>query len=224
MAAGNIGSMFQAGIDVLGSSVDEETGTVILQTGDISNEFHEADNVEIWGPVNWIARPSTPQPGKANASCQAITIRESDNDKAFAFRDLRLQKNGALQPGEFMACAGGEDGSAQGRILGKANGTVALYTSEGNASGGGSIAVQVNATDGVALSTPWGAITISPEGLKIVWGSSGIQLNNDGITLIGKGIALNGANVSLGSNAVQPIIWGPTGISGVASTSVKVAI
>lgn len=223
MAAGNIGSVFQAGIDVLGSSVDEETGTVILQTGDIANEFHEADNVEIWGPVNWIARPSTPQPGKANASCQAITIRESDNDKAFAFRDIRLQKNGALLPGEFMACAGGEDGNAQGRILGKANGTVALYTSQGNVSGGGSIAIQVNATDGISLATPWGNLTIGPDGIKMAWGTSAIQLDNTGITLIGQGIAANSGNISLGAGAILPAIYGPTGISGVASTSVKIA-
>lgn len=223
MAAGNPGGMFLTGIDVLGSSVDEATGTIILQTGDVSNAFHETDNVEAWQPFCWQGRPSNPKPGTSTPSCQVLVLRESDNDKAFASRDLRTQKNGAIQPGEFMACAGGEDGSAQGRILGKANGTIAMYTSEGNVEGGGSIAIQVNATDGVALSTPWGAITISPEGLKIVWGSSGIQLNNDGITLIGQGIAVNSGNVSLGAGAILPALYGPTGVAGVASTSVKIA-
>lgn len=217
-------SMFEVGIDVLASSVDPNTGTVILSTGDANNAFTEADNVEIWGPVNWLARPSNPTPGKTNASCQALVLRQSNNDVAHAFRDLRTQKNAALSAGEFMACAGGDDGTSQGRILGKGNGTVALYTSEGNVSGGGSIAIQVSPTDGVVLSTPWGAITIGPNGLKIGWGSSGIQLNNEGITIIGTGIALNGANVSLGANAVQPVLWGASGPAGIASTSVKTAI
>lgn len=223
MAAGNIGSMFQTGVDCLGTSVDPSTGTIIVATGDVNNQFHETDNVELWGPVNWIARPSNPTPGETNKSCQFLVLRESDNDKAFGARDLRLQLNGQVNAGEFMACAGGEDGKSQGRILGKSSGTIAMYTSEGNVEGGGSIAIQVNATDGVALSTPWGAITIGPDGLKIVWGSSGIQLNNDGITLIGQGIAVNSGNVSLGAGAILPALYGPTGVAGVASTSVKIA-
>lgn len=220
-ASGN----FLTGVDLLGSVVDPATGTIILQTGDVANQFSEADNVESWQTTGVISRPSNPQPGTPNGACQGFIVRQSNNDVCLATRDIRSQKiAGSLQPGETCVYAAGVDGNAQARLLLKANGNAALYTSQGNTQGGASIMVQVNATSGITLSTPWGALSIGQDGIKLAWGGgSAIQLNDAGITLIGQGIALNGANVSLGANAVTPVLVG-TGPTGIGSTSVKAAL
>jgi len=225
MSSPSRGGEIQPGIDLIGSYVDPGTGTIILQTGDVVNGFSESDSVTLWQPIGYLARPSNPTPGTNNASCQGIVIRQSNNDICQGTRDIRSQKiAGSLQPGEVCMFGGGVDGKAQARVLLKSNGTAAMYTSQGNVEGGASIAIQANATEGISLATPWGAKSIGPNGLKIVFGSSGIQMDANGITLIGEGIAVNSSNVSLGANAINPAIYGPSGVSGVASTSVKIGI
>lgn len=214
---------FQSGIDILGSTVDEETGTVLLQTGDVANEFPEVGDVESWQPTGFISRPSNPTP--KSGACQALIMRCSDNDKCIGTRDLRSQSlAGSLGPGEFCLFSAGADGKSQGRVLGKDNGTIALYTSEGNVEGGASVALQVS-PDGIRLFGPWGAITLTSEGIKLATADgAAIELAGGKATIIGTEVNLNGGSVGLGANASMPVLWGPTGIAGVASLSVKVGI
>jgi len=215
---------FQNGIDILGTEVDPETGTVLSQTGDAPNKQTDSDGVKMLFPPGFIARPPAPTPdGKA---CQALVRRCGDRDVAIGYFDVRAQKlAGNLAPGETCLYAGGTDGKGQARLLLKANGAAALYTAEGNTQGGNSIAIQVNTDGSISLSCGGGAITIGNDGIKIVEkGGAGIMLSGGNITLIGTGIALNGGSVSLGANATMPVLWGPTGIAGAASLSVKVAI
>lgn len=213
-------------VDILKSTLDNVTKTILLQTGSVTEEVAHCDNVELWQQVGFASRPSNPV-AKTSAA-QGIAIRCGDRDRVIATRDTRGQAiYGALSDGETCIYAGGANGTAQGRILLKGNGNVALYTAQGNAAGGQSVTIQVNATDGsIKLANQYGGLSIDSSGLKIaIAGGGGIQIDSSGnVAIIGNAAALNAGSVSLGANATNPVLWGTSGPAGVASTSVKVAL
>lgn len=213
------------GYDVLSTTLSAVKGMILAQLGDSKNQAVESDGAEIWGPGGFLFRPSKAVVG--GVACQALGFRRSDRDVIIGLKDARGQALAAnLLDGELCLYAPGTDGTAQGRILIKANGTIALYTAQGNASGGPSVTIQANASDGsIKLANQYGTISMDSSGIKIGFKNGGaIQLDANGISLIGQAIGLNGASVSLGANATQPVVWGPSGVSGVGSTSVKVAV
>lgn len=219
-----LGGMIEVGLDILSSVVSAATKRILVQTGDVAKESTETDNAEWWQHIGFASRPAKPEAGKKAA--QAVVLKTSDRDVAVASVDQRgLNLYGNLGHGETCVYAAGEDGTSQARILLKNNGNVALYTAQGNAEGGASVTIQCNSDGEIHLGSSFGGISITESGIVIAHADgSAIQLNSAGITLIGTGIALNGASVSLGANAAMPVVWGPAGISGVGSTSVKVAI
>ncbi len=216
--------IFQVGIDILKTIRDVATKTILAQTGDVRNETAETDNVEWWQHIGFLSRPS--KPTAKQAACQGVVIRRGDHDACIASRDLRGQElAGSLEDGETCIYAPGVDGLAQGRILLKANGSVSLYTAQGNVAGGSSVTMQVNADGSVIMASQYGAITISSAGIKMATENGGFQIGTDGkMAMIGPECALNVGALSLGANATMPVVWGPLGISGVGSLSVKVAV
>jgi hypothetical protein len=225
MSAPSINGIFAIGVDILKTVRDTVTNTILAQIGSVTEEYSASDNAEWWQHVGLSSRPSVPV-AKTSAA-QAIAIRCSDRDRVIASRDVRGQQiYGQLGDGETCLYAGGTDGKAQGRVFVKANGNVCMYTAQGNAVGGQSVTLQTNADGSIVAANQYGAITLSSAGLKIAIGTTaGITIDMQGnVAIIGLAIALNGSSVSLGANAVMPVCWGPVGISGVGSTSVKVAI
>lgn len=208
MASPSSSGVFQVGINVLNSVIDKVTGTVLFITGDVASQTPEADNVEAWGQLGVLSRPSNPAPGKAAAEC--ITIRRGDRDVAICARDQRGQLlSGNLQPGETCLYAGGADGSAQGRVLLKATGAVSIYTTKGNVAGGAGMGIFVNPDGSVSvLSHTGAAFTIGADGSVKVFNKAGaIQVMPDGTVKIGstKAIAIAAPNVTVGS-AAQPLV------------------
>ncbi len=220
----SIGEMFKIGVGILRSIVDEKTRAVSFQIGDAITDTVDSDGVAHWQTIGVVSRPSKAEPGKRSA--EAIVLRAFGHEISIATRDLRgLELAGSLGDGETCIYAGGEDGKAQGRILIKKNGNVALYTAKGNVAGGDSVTVQVNADGEIHVGSPFGGLSITEDKLVIAHKSgAAIELAGGNITFIGTAIALNGASVSIGANAAMPVVWGPAGIAGVGSTSVKVAI
>lgn len=220
----SISGLIHIGLDILGTTVNAATKRILAQIGDVVKEAVDSDGVEWWQHVGLASRP--PKPEAKKQAAQAVVLKTSDRDVAIASVDQRgLSLYGNLEYGETCLYAAGEDGEGQARILLKANGNIALYTAEGNVEGGGSVTIQCNSDGELHLGSSYGGISVTADGIVIAHSSgAAIQLNSSGITLIGTGIALNGGSVSLGANATMPVVWGPAGISGVGSTSVKVAI
>lgn len=226
MPAPSISSLFSIGIDIIKTTVDAVTRTVLAQTGSVTDSTTESDRVEWWQLVGLISRPPKPQAGVAAA--QGVIIRSGANDVCIASRDLRGQSlAGSISDGETCLYAAGETGTAQARILLKGAGIATIYTTTDNTSSGQSIALQVGPT-GISWGTPWGALSMDSSGLTIAMsGGAGMKLGTDGtVTIIGTKAALNAGSVSLGATAspATPVVWGPAGISGVGSTSVFVSI
>lgn len=224
MAFPQLSGLIQVGVDILNSVRDAVTKTTLLVTGDVVGEQTETDKVEHWQHVGITSRPPKPAAGKQ--ACQGIVIRRSDHDVCIATRDLRGQALAAeLDYGETCMYAPGADGDAQGRIIIKGNGNVAVYTTKGNTASGTGVTIQANADGSVHMGSEFGGISIDADGITIAHSSgAAIKLSGGNVTVIGQAVAINGGAVSLGANAVLPVLWGPTGIAGVASTSVKVAL
>lgn len=210
---------------ILATRVADKTKLLLAQIGDAALEFEETDAVEMWHHVGFTSRPSNPTEGK-NAA-EALVVSGSHYDRCIATRDARGAKlSGNLKPGETCVYAPGSDGNSQGRIILKDTGGVALIGLQGNVEGGTTAVIQIEGgTTNITAANAFGVLSIAEDGITLMCGASGIKLGADGaVTIIGTSIALNGASVSLGANAVMPVVWGPAGISGVGSTSVKVAI
>ena len=225
---GKLNTLIEVGLDILSTTISKTTGSILAQLGNVVAGTTDSDNAEIWGPGGggFISRPSNPTPGQA--ACQAVKYSASDRDVIIASRDLRGQLlAGNLQPGESCMYGGGATGASQGRILCKADGSVAIFTTQGNAAGGTGVTFQVLPDGSINMGGPFGGITINSSGISIVHSSgSGLLLNAAGATLSGQAVAINGGSVSLGAGATPatPVVWGPVGISGVGSTSVFCAI
>lgn len=214
-------AQFQVGVDLLGTTVDPTTGTVLAQTGDASNGQADTDNVELFGSYGTVFRPSTPS-GNGKA-CQAFTLRRGDHDIAIGYRDERGQLlAGSLQPGERCDYAPGTDGANQTRVLFKADGSWVVYGTKGNAPGAGGMMVQVDpANDTIRiLNSAGNGIIISPDGVLITTtgGASAVELLASGdCSMIGKGaVQVDGSSGCLGSIAVVGLNSALTGVTGIA--------
>lgn len=226
MGAYRIGELFRVGVDILKITLDSQTRTVLAQLGDVIGEKSYSDKAELWQQVGFCSLPSEPVAGQAAA--QAVALRTSKNDVIVATRDLRGQTlKASLGPGETAVYAAGPDGNSQGRMLIKGNGNVVLYTTHGNTPTGTSVTIQCNADGSLVMASEYGGITINSSGITIAHTSgSGIQLDASGATIIGSKVALNGGSIAIGAaaNPATPALVGPTGVAGVASTSVFVSL
>lgn len=218
------GTFLRVGVDVLRSTISAKTKSILLQIGDVLTGVAETDNVELWQTFGLVSRPPKAEAGKAAA--QAVVASAGDKDIAIAGRDIRGQELvGSLEEGETCLYAAGPEGTSQGRVLLKGNGNLAMYTAEGNEAGGSSVTVQCNADGSIVAASQYAALYIGPDGFKLAHkDGGGIQLKDGKWAIIGDEVALNAGAVSLGANAIMPAIYGPAGIAGVASTSVKIAM
>ncbi len=225
MGANRLGNAIRFGAQILATTVADKSKLILAQIGDAALNFVETDAVEMWQHIGFVSRPSIPTDGK-NAA-EAIILTDSQYDKCIATRDARgAELAGNLGPGETCVYAPGADGKSQGRILLKDNGTVAIVTAKGNTKEGTTVIIQVEGDTGaISMANEFGGLTINEDGITLMCGASGLKLGADGnVALMGTAIAINGSSVSLGANAIMPVVWGPAGLSGVGSTSVKVAI
>lgn len=215
--------VFRVGIGIL-RTVIGDTGAILAQTGDAATDSTETDRVAWWQQVGFLSRPSKAEAGKKSA--EAVVIRLHGHDISIASRDLRgLELAGNLEEGETMIYAPGETGTGQARILLKANGNIAIFTRSGNAENGAGVTIQANADGSIVAQSEHGAMRLDADGWRFGCGSAALQLGSDGkIAMIGTEIALNGGAVSIGANATTPVVGGLAGISGIGSTSVKVAL
>lgn len=230
-------SMIQVGLDVLRTTRDDVTKTILAYLGDVLGATgdtpkpgaSEGERAEWWQHVGFISRPSKPQKGKA--ACQVVAYRQTDHDVCLASRDLRGQElAGKLEDGETCLYAGGETGTGQARAILKANGDVFLYTRKGNVEAGGGITVQLEAASDTIriINSKGNGIVIDETSLMLmVAGKASMVLGGDGISIVaatGK-TQIDGPNIVLGANVIPFQSAALKGISGVTgSPSLKVLI
>ncbi len=227
----NLKSIFYNGADILRTDV-EGPNTIMAQIGDATTGT-SPDPAEWWQHVGFASRPSDVSGSGQNAdSAQAIVINRTDYDVVIASRDTRYQDiYGALKPGETCIYGTGSDGGAQGRVLIKQNGSINLYTTEGNVDGGQAMGIFINPDDDsiTILNSAGFGLIINGDGVFLTAKDSALQLKASGdCSLIGKGkCQIDGGGICLGSTAVPVVnaaLVGPTGLAGVASTKVLIAL
>lgn len=225
MPVPDLNSLFNIGADVLGSSY-AGNGTILLQTGSSLLEEVDSDNVELWSPSGYFARPAKATQGKPSAQTICITGRE--HDIAVAFRDVRA--NDIIEQlgfGEVQIYAAGPDNTKVCKIVLNNDGqdsqkvTITVKDTKIEVLSDGTVNIKADhvnvgngADDSVARSTP----------LK-TWASNQNTFNNQviaAITAIG-GLLNSPGTVSGAPGTVVP----PTPISpldsSVSSGAVKVA-
>lgn len=227
MSAGSLSAIWAAGVDVLKSTVNAVTKTVLFQTGDVLAEKADGDNVEHWQHVGLVSRPPKPSAGKAAAQC--VVLRGGDRDVSIASRDLRGQAlAGNIQDGETCLYAAGTTGTAQPRLLMKANGTISLFTRDGNSEGGQAVALQLNPDSSFAIVSKYGAIRIDATGITISSGKAALILGADGSAkLHANGLCeVAGKITCVGTNCLpaptNTAFKGPSGVLGTPSLSVYI--
>jgi|SRR5579875_846453 len=196
-------TLFDVGKDILASALDKATSVILCQVGNATDDTPDTDAAELWGPPGYYGIPAAPTKGKP--SCQCVTLRQSDHDMILATRDTRDSSiYGALQAGE-RCIAGGYPN--QNRVLLKNDGSITIYTAQGNAAGGASIAMQMNADGSINLASPLGAISLASDALRLMFGtSSGIQCDANGVTAIGTGLGVNAGSVALGASPADGVV------------------
>ncbi len=230
MSAKGLKSIFYVGSDIMRTDV-EGPNTIMAQIGDATSGSSPEPS-EWWQHVGFASRPSNVSgSGKNSDAAQAIVINRSDYDIVIASRDTRFQDiYGALKPGETCIYATGADGKAQGRILLKADGSVNLFTKKGNTDSGKAMGIFIDpAADTISILNSKGyGLIISPDGCAVTAKDSALTLKGMDVSLIAKGkCQIDGGGIVLGSIAVPGVnsaLVGVTGLAGVASTKVLIAI
>lgn len=202
----SVDSLFHLGVDILKTVVSSATKAVLAQVGDVLGEVAEGDDAEWIQHVGFVSRP--PKPEAKKRAAQGWGIRLRGRDVIFGSRDLRgLELAGSLGDGETAIYASGPNGTSQGRILLKGDGSVSLYTAQGNTAGGASVTIQCNADGSVVLANQYGALRIDSSALAAAFGSAGaIQFKSDGAAIIATKLAVNAGSVSLGASATEKVV------------------
>lgn len=228
MGRASLAGVFQVGLDILSSIRDSVTKSVLLNLGNVIDEDPESGEAEYWQHVGFVSRPAKPKTANGKAAAQAVVLRTGGRDAVIATRDLRGQEiAGQLAEGEVCLYAIGE-GEAQGRILLKADGSINLFTKQGNTSTGHGMGIFVTPSeDSIRIINSRGhGILIDGDGVKVLGGSGGALTINaaGGATLVSTGqTQIDGATVVLGSIAVpvtNAVLVGPMGITGKPSLKV----
>jgi hypothetical protein len=226
MAAKNNASLFEVGVEVLSTSVSEETHKILAQTGRNTDEGEtHGNNVEWYQHVGFASRPANPEKGKAAA--QAFVVRQGGQDIAIASQDLRgADVKGALGPGETCIYATGEDGTSQPRILLKDDGSINIFTKEGNESGGAGMGIFVRADGSVDIASHSGAaVMLGTDGsIKVFNGSGGIQITESGAIKLASPakIDISGAAITLGGAAALPVAIGPNVVTAISGLQTQI--
>lgn len=226
MAAPSLADAFLVGVDILRTTISSKTKRILAQIGSVTGKTTDADNVEWVQHSGWVSLPPEPEAGKAAA--QGWGIRQGGTDFIFASQDARgLALAGQLKPGEFCAYAPGADGKSQGRILGKQDGSVHIFTKEGNVEGGKGIAISVGSDGAISIASSEGnAVLLGADGSVKVFNASGaLQIKPDGHVKIASGskVEISGASITLGGPAALPLAVGPQVVAAISALQTQIS-
>lgn len=222
----NAQDRIQAGFDVLRTTVSEATKKVLAQIGSVVGRTVDSENAEWVQHDGFISRPVRPQAGKQ--ASQAVVIRQGDRDIVIASQDLRgIELAGQIGDGETALYAAGPDGTAQGRIILKGDGSINLLTKRGNTAGGAGVGVFVAADGSItALGADGAGIQVGSDGAVRVFNASGaLQVGADGgVKLASKAkVDISAPAISLGGLTGQPIALSSAVVTALSSVQTQLA-
>ncbi len=228
MASRTVYNLIARGVSVIGTTRDALTNTVLALLGSDTGKLTESSSAEWWQHTGFASRPAKPDPSVGGP--QAVIVRGADVDACIASRDTRCHGlYASLDYGEFCVYAPGYDAKGQARVLGKANGNLAMYTRVGNDPAGAGMTVQLDAqNNAVTILNGLGfGLIVDANGITLTSGKASLTLGADGtVSLVGMGqTQIDGTTIVLGSKAVpvaNAALHGPTGISGAPSLKVIV--
>lgn len=163
----NVNSLFAIGIDILKTTRDDITNTILAQTGSVTEEYPSGDNAEYWQHVGFVSRPAPPT--AKSAAAQGIAIRCSDRDRVVATRDVRGQSiYGNLDDGE--TCLYAPVGMAA--LMLRKDGSVTMATTSDNAQTATSNLIKRSMSpdpmQGIVDFSPWGSSKINATGWHVL--------------------------------------------------------
>lgn len=203
--------------DVLTTTLATETKRVLANTGNVNGQTESAA-VQWVQQVGLASRPAKPANGKA---AQAVVVEGGGIDIAIASQDVRFNEvYGSLAEGEVCLFAVGPDGTAQARILLKANGSINLYTVKGNAAGGKSMGVFINTDGSINIASDGNGVLVGADkSVKIFNDGGALQIMPDGKVKLSAGpqLALSGGSVAIGGPSGLPIAIGPQTVTAITA-------
>lgn len=157
--------MITIGHNVLNVFAGENNNSIMAQLGDILGEETESQAAQWIQHTGFASKPPLPVPGKT--SCETVLVHDTQRDAVIGSRDVASQViYGNLGAGEACQYAAGPDGTAQARVITKADGSVILYTTDTNAPGGNGVYFRV-APDRLEFVAPWGKFIFDASGFHI---------------------------------------------------------
>lgn len=230
-----LSDLFHFGVSVLKTTVSTKTKSIVAQLGDVVSSTVESDNAEWWQHVGFVSRP--PRPVAGSDACQAVGIRARSHDVIIATKDERGQTlSGQIGDGETCLYGAGSDGNAQGRVLCKGDGSVNVFTRDGNTDAGQAVIIRVGADSEIALQSKYGALRIDEDGITLTAGQASLKLGSDGrVTLGGQVVQVRGqvaliagAQATLVGQSATPVVatgaaYSVAGPTNIISTNVFIS-
>ena len=174
MAAPSLRSVFAVGLDVMSSVLDAATNAITTVLGDSTSGSVDSKENEWMGCGPGFVSMAGP-PSSGAPSCQVLAIRQGDKNIVVAAKDFRAcDRYANLQPGEtcMFATVG------QARVLLKKDGSVTLYTTDDNTSGGNPMFLTLSPKKGLLFVAPFARVELSPSRFHMKHGSSDGSVTN----------------------------------------------
>lgn len=194
-------------VNIMNVALGSENNSVLAQVGDVQNEDVEDYQCQWVQQSGFCSLPPNAVPN--GTSSEGIMLKTSYNSYVFASRDFASQANyGQLAPGESCMYAAGPDGSAQARMMCKADGSVTMYTTDDNTINGNAIYIRVS-PKGFEFKAPFGRMTFDSTGFHVA-NASGARMDLAGTaapppldTVIGSSITFTAPSFNVNSGSIM---------------------
>lgn len=213
MGAVSTSSIFNIGSDIISTAVEGKNSAITYRLGWLGNPENpdgdpdSAITAQHWGQLGVAARPAKADPDGDAApgrSAQTLSINMAGENHVIAVRDLRTNRIfGQLMEGETALY-----GASEGRVLIKADGSVNIYTTEGNEQGATGMGIFVNPDKSITLASSTGAsVQLDSDGnAKMFNPNAAVQVKMDGNVKVSGGtkVTISAPSVAIGDMTATP--------------------
>jgi hypothetical protein len=193
------------GLQVLNTFSGDTNNSTQVQLGDVLSDDAESQAAQWFQHVGFASKPSAPIPG--TSATETVAVRDTQRDAVVASRDIVSQENASnLSDGETMLYGAGSDGTAQGRVIIKQDGSVSLYTTDTNDKSGNGVYLSITPT-ALEFIAPWGKLIFDATGFHVKTQAGASMdlgaLNFPAVPSLSNFARITAGNVTLDSSAVM---------------------